>query len=108
MGWTTVNKSLRTDAEILNFLTQELYQPVVAAKMVRGVMYAAVRDRTESVFAVVILTERKGTALSYKVMGEDECPYYFDCPREVFNALTPTTDAYALKWRNATGLTPPA
>jgi hypothetical protein len=71
--------------------------------------YAAVKERGgDRVYAVVFLTRRevKSEWIEIKVMTEFEHPYYYNCPRRVFNKLTPLKDtdsSYAHQWRREVG-----
>lgn len=69
---------------------------VIASQLVGGAVYAAVRDG-DKVVGVVGLIE----GLSYKLLSEEEGPYYYDAPPEVLDALTPTASPWAMKWREA-------
>ena len=37
---------------------------------------------------------------SYKLLMENEMPFYFKCPNFMLDMLSPTTDNHSLKWRN--------
>lgn len=68
---------------------------VKASRVVGNVVYAAVRMPDGQVCGVVGVID----GLGYKLMGEEEGPYYYDAPAEVLEALTPTAEPWALKWR---------
>ena len=54
------------------------------------------------VFAVVCLLHYKPNEyynIGYKDMEESEGPYYYNCPERILKLLTPTTNEYALRWR---------
>ena len=64
-------------------------------------IYFAIKNKeTGDVFAQVTLTKRKNGFISQKDIGEDAGPYAYDCPKAVFNLLTPTTNEFAQEWRN--------
>lgn len=68
---------------------------IVAENMAGGVLYAAVRMPGGKVRGVVALIE----GLSYKLMAEEEGPYYYEASAEVLEQLSPTDDPWCLKWR---------
>ena len=54
------------------------------------------------VFAMVCLLDYKPNDyynIGYKDMEESEGPYYYNCPERILKLLTPTTNEYALRWR---------
>jgi hypothetical protein len=70
--------------------------------MVGAVYYAAIRNnQTGEVWAAVCLTSssKKDVQFCYKDMSEEMGPVESKCPAGILNLLTPTTDEYALKWR---------
>ncbi len=75
---------------------------VVASKSVGGVLYMALRmEPGRRVVGAVALIRRFPAAgeVEVKVMGEEENPFYYDCPSEVLGVLGPSDDARALAWR---------
>ncbi|WP_328276171.1 DUF6927 domain-containing protein [Sphingobium sp.] len=72
------------------------------------VHYAAVQSLVDGipgeVFASVCLVRwnprsKDGHQFGYKDMGENMGPYEADCPAAILDLLTPTTNQYALEWR---------
>lgn len=62
--------------------------------------YASFRNKENGkVFAVVYMTKRRNGFISVKDVGEDAGPFYFDCPKKVFETLTPTESIWANEWR---------
>lgn len=75
---------------------------IVVCASVRSVFYAAVRQRaTGEVWAMVVEMHRyRGWEnFVYKEMDEGMGPHDADAPAAVLDALTPTEDEYATKWR---------
>ena len=72
-----------------------------ASRMVGRTFYAAAerKDEPGEVFALVILTERRGFRFGYKTMDEGMGPCESECPPEILDLLSPTTSEYALAWR---------
>jgi hypothetical protein len=106
MGWTSMHRDKGlTDRD---FFEREFPQTltergeVVACGTKNNVFYAAVREReTNEVWALVVLL-RRGRGhfnFSYKEMEETMGPVESSCPASVLEALTPTTNEYALQWR---------
>lgn len=97
MGWSYID---RMPADVQKFCTDQIEAgggcKVLQSAMVGSEYYAAVQDRSENVFAAVVLTEGR---FGWKMMDESCNPYYWGCPAEILDRLTPTESAYALKWR---------
>lgn len=113
MGWTTyhathykngkVDKKAECDAYWLEGLNAGHFE-VVKSSMVGNVYYGAIKPLKDeqNVFAVVFLTSvdsKNYYNFSYKDMDETMCPYNFDCPIGILNALSKTDNEYALEWR---------
>jgi len=96
MGWTVFQAPPQGGMQeaVLASLSDFGKREIVASAMVLGVVYAAVRVGAKVVGAVGVID-----GLGYKLMSEEEGPYYYDCPAEVLDALSPTTAEFALKWR---------
>lgn len=63
-------------------------------------LYEDIPENEREVLGVVILTYvRKKTNFGYKIIHETMGPCARNCPASVLNALTPTTNTYALQWR---------
>lgn len=106
MGWTGLFRAPgTTDREFFEKefpieLTEK--GEIIACGSVNFTFYAAVKNKdTGRVWALVVLMHRNRGYLnfSYKDMDEDMGPGYYECPRKVLDALTPTDHEYALQWR---------
>jgi len=101
MGWTGLNRQKGTTN--LKFFQREFGDRVIDAAQPRGenAVYLACREGAE-VYAVVVLVQWvRGDYFNfrYKEMGENSEPFYYNCPRRIFDQLTPTQNECALKWR---------
>lgn len=97
MGWTSIH---RTQPVKEWFASLEF--KVLEVKIVhRTQLYAAIQNKDGSVFACIgLLRYSKGEwNFSYKLMSEEEHPYYYKCPKSILNKLTPTDNEYANDWR---------
>jgi len=106
MGWdgTPVGRNIKTlDYLTFEYNKQSNWTVVAAGQGQRrggeSVYYHAIQNQKGEVFAVVTLVKRNNGWLYKKTMGEDEGPGQSDCPRKVFEALTPTTSQWANEWR---------
>jgi hypothetical protein len=105
MGWLNYHRPAgETDREhFTRRLLTEGTHDVLADATIDNTWYAAVKDnRTNEVFALVILTEYypgERENFAYKAMDETVGPVKSDAPAAVLDALTPTTSTYALDWR---------
>lgn len=111
MGWTNLHRPPgMTDRkfferEFPNMLGK--YGEIVACATIRGVFYAAVRDRDNhpdtpgQTWALVVLLRRTRGHYNfwYREMSETDLPLYYNAPQAVLDALTPTTHEDALTWR---------
>jgi len=122
MGWT-IHYDIPTDErrEILNILRWPYPAEVLKLRKVGSIWFAAVRfspkgdtlpenirgqytpDHTGSITAcIVILTSRKNGEWGYKDMSEDMGPAepYCRCPNSILKLLSPTSNPYALAFRD--------
>jgi hypothetical protein len=107
MGWTEMYrfkpvKDWFKDEIEGAYLVGEVKHKVLEVKIVhRTQLYAAIQQKSGNVYAVIgLLRYHKGCYnFSYKLMSEYEMPYYFKCPKSILDKLTPTTDEYAIQWR---------
>lgn len=102
MGWTVFNKAPQGGMveAVLQSMSDFGKREIVASAVVKGIVYAAVqlKDRNGArgkVVGVVGVID----GLGYKLMAEEEGPYYYGAPPEVIAALSPTDDPWCLKWR---------
>jgi len=96
MGWTVFNQMPQGGMQeaVLASMSDFGKREIVASAMVLGVVYAAVRCGDKVVGAVGVID-----GLGYKLMSEEEGPYYYGAPPEVLAALSPSDDPWACKWR---------
>lgn len=104
MGYTILCKP--EGVKTYDFIMRELFRdnmPEVLAHNISGkVLYAAIRGSNGDVYALVVLHQKvkEGTSnFAYKDMSEDMGPYYYGASAKVLDALSPTTNIYAIKWR---------
>lgn len=112
MGWTSTNsyyfkqkgrkRIVDAKAECDSYWQRGPYK-LIKSTMKSSTYYAAVqRTDTGVVFAAVFLTSTKrspGYNFSYKPMTEGEGPSARECPAHILDLLTPTTNNYAVEWR---------
>ena len=68
-----------------------------------NVVYAAIPEQEQRVFAVVFLTRvdnKDYYNFYYKDMDESMCPCEYDCPKSILNLLDETENEYSNEWRN--------
>ena len=88
MGWDGIPKTKSTQGHIAQHVNSIYGER--ALKICMGApneFYVAVQDG-DSVRAVVFLTNEEDGYLYIKGMGEDEGPFYYNCPSEILNLLT--------------------
>lgn len=116
MGWTSCMATHYTDGGKIDRKAEcdALYTEdgangkweVLKSTIVGSVYYCACKRTRPGedpyVFAGICLTslEKDGCFdFGYKDMSENYGPYNYDCPASILNLLSPTTDKYALEWR---------
>ena len=77
---------------------------VKKSKMVGSEYYAAIEYQNikkgiKKIIGIVALTRMSDGYLMVKTMEETVGPYYYNCPVDILDLLTPTENEYALKWR---------
>jgi hypothetical protein len=110
MGWdvTQVGSNITTKKYINWYLKSTydgVYEPV---KIFEGkneygqkAFYVALKKLEDnSVFACVILTQRKNGQVFTKVIGESEEPLYYEAPKSFIDVLTPASTYGGAWWRN--------
>lgn len=97
MGWTVFNSAPKGGMveAVLQSMSDFGKREIVASARIGNVVYAAVRD-SDGVGAAIGVID----GLGYKLMAEEEGPYYYDAPAFVLDALSPTTAEFAVKWRD--------
>jgi hypothetical protein len=85
---------------------------VLCAADVENTVYLAVKNADNSVSAVICpihdiieskprsIFDTKHKWVSFDVFKESENPNYVDCPSEILQLLTPTSDENSMRWRN--------
>lgn len=104
MGWLFFPKPASPKAYLDNQLNQGLNKVLRSAIVGRTEYYAAVQIPNGDVFAVICLLKyepraKDGRTFGYKDMDEACGPYVTRCPKQILVLLTPTTNQYALEWR---------
>jgi hypothetical protein len=75
---------------------------IVAAAVYLREAYLAIRDnRSGAVSAVMVLIDRGRDEMGLKVIEEEMGPFYYRAPARVLDALTPTDNETAQRWRAA-------
>jgi hypothetical protein len=110
MGWdvTQVGSNITTRAFIGYYIRRTyggIYEEVKVfeGKNVDGqkAFYVALKKLEDnSVFACVILTQRKNGQVFTKVIGESEEPLYYEAPESFIKVLTPASTYSGACWRN--------
>ncbi len=102
MGWSYRERRASSKIEEcrLRFGNEPQWATILKDAMVGGVYYAAMRSaKTGKVWALVVLTDFDNGEFGYKSMDETCGPCCYDCPISILKLLSPTTDKYALEWR---------
>ena len=78
---------------------------IVASGTAGSTWYAALKiakpGEPERIVALVVLTAKRVGEFGYKDMDETMGPNETRCPLKVLNALTPTDNEHAIRWRAA-------
>jgi hypothetical protein len=103
MGWTSYHRPAgETDRAHLQREVFGTRHTILDSATKSFTFYAAVRDNdTGEVFGAVVLQQRRRgyDNYAYKAMSEDVGPGDYDCPTRILDLLSPTTNEYALAWR---------
>lgn len=111
MGWTGTmldhNRRVTAEEAIEAELGRDILPRVIAHAKKGGVVYAAVRDRTDpaQVWGLVLLVTTgkshwgEGRELTTKAMDETMGPGEDECPARILDLLTPTDSECANQWR---------
>lgn len=103
MGWTVFQAPPKggMEAAVLASISCFGEREIVASRMVGNEVYAAVRLKDErGAWGKVVGVVGVIDGLGYKLMAEEEGPYYYGAPAEVLAALSPTDSPWAQKWRD--------
>lgn len=103
MGWTSyyVYGEIDRLAECRKeFGKSPAWATIVKDALIDTVYYAAMKStKTGEVWALVALTDIYKGQFFYKDMSEDMEPFYYECPDEILDLLSPTEYEGALRWR---------
>jgi hypothetical protein len=102
MGWTSGHlKGPFTARAAIEFdLGAEFAARVIDAVRYGRAVYAAVRSpKSDDVFALVLLTERKKGVLYTKPVTEDMGPFEDRCPARILDLLSAPSNDHARRWR---------
>lgn len=98
MGWMTLSQAPASERREIDAIAAP--HEVVRASKVGSVWYVAAR-RNGIISALIILTSRnRDGSWSYKDLSEDMDPTAADAPPAILDCLSPTTDEYAINWRD--------
>lgn len=96
------DKKEQADLVLLR-LTRGLNGKILDHAVVSSVLYAAIENPDGDVFAAVapfeVVKRGSGWELLYNIMSEYVGPCEQKCPARILNVLTPTTEEYAINWR---------
>lgn len=111
MGWLFLHEC-RTKADVRNHLLKDLSRSderaerrVLEHRTVGNHLWLAYEcvptDPAQKPIKIVILAllAQDQRRWGYKDMDENMGPYYYDCPKAVIEAVGPTENEHALKWR---------
>ena len=106
MGWTVIDHRPVGESHEDFFARQVLGEghEILASAHIGGIggtFYAAVREkRSGEVWALIVLTTgRAGSSFGWKELDEAQGAAAHECPAEVLDLLSPTSDERALAWR---------
>ncbi len=103
MGWTSLYKP--EGQSMRDFFTHEFRSAnheIVDIASLLGATYIAMKYADGHIGAVIVLTRhspKEDYNFSFKTMDESMGPYETNCPDRILRLLSPTTDRYALQWR---------
>ena len=110
MGWDVTNVSANiTTRAFIGYYTRRTFDGLYeTVKIFEGknengqkAFYVALKKLEDnSVFACVILTQRKNGQVFTKVIGESEEPLYYEAPESFIKVLTPASTNGGAWWRN--------
>jgi hypothetical protein len=103
LGWTAghLEGAFTARAAIAFDLGDEFASRIVDTVRYGNVVYAAVRTRDgDSIFGLVLLTERSDGTLYTKPVTEDMGPEEIGCPAKILDLLTEPANENARNWRD--------
>jgi hypothetical protein len=96
MGWTGIERPTTATQYLLQGSTK---LDILASNTVGRATYFAVRNADGSVRALVVLREKYGRSYLFKVIGEEQGPYYCEASQKVLSLLTDCADETSMDWR---------
>ena len=107
MGWTGIHateyKNGRIDRKAQMDKEFSVHDYEVLKSTMRGaIYYAGVKHPKGHVFGLVCITNvntKEYWNFHYKPMDESMLPYYYDCPKNILEMLSPTDSENANTWR---------
>ena len=112
MGWTsyrtgdTFEEAIRNDIAQYPYVVRKVHVHSRQAEddhMNDAEVYAAVQHPKGHTFGLVVIMfdvmENERRELYYKDMDESMEPFYYNCPTEIINMLSPTENEHAKRWR---------
>lgn len=103
MGWTSMSKPYKITEWFRGLFPVDKYEVLDVAIVHRIELYAAIKILATGEVSAAIwqlsYSNRSYYNFSYKDMDESCGPYLYNCPERILEVLTPTTNEYALKWR---------
>jgi hypothetical protein len=108
MPWIETNDDININnaTEVKNTLKKEIENEghrLIRFSKEGKVAYAAVQN-DDKISAYIYCLDKNNEKFRFKKISEDSHPlinYFFHCSPQVLDALTPTTDENALKWRES-------
>ena len=109
MGWTFYHATNYKNGKVDRKAECDKLFNNASCKLLKSTMrgttyYCALETPTGEVTAYVVLTAGHDLQdpycnFGYKYISETCGPYKYDCPKNILNLLTPTTNTYANEWR---------
>ncbi|MEM4058437.1 MAG: hypothetical protein QXZ12_06920 [Thermoplasmata archaeon] len=96
MGWDVID-GVNTPGEWIKHMLDET--KIVAKRIYNNEAYIAYRHDDKTIICIVVIFEHNRYGLLGKIMDENMGPYNYKCPQKILDLLTPTTNTYALKFR---------
>ena len=91
--------SIWKEGETIHYPQMRVLKSAMVGKVYYGAIESIKNGVREVWAAVVITSTENNNDFGYKDMDESCHPYYYDCPKSIFELLTPTTNESALAWR---------
>ncbi len=108
MGWTGIDAGWKNNASSRQVCLEKATwfgDKVVRAAWRGNHWYYAVREDHGAVSGGVVLAERRKEGFRiwwyFKDLGENDAPYFYQCPKTILDCLSETKNECALEWRAA-------